>query len=177
VLLMRRVRRAGGPVAGEEPPTRKELTMTPERPTLVSGPLKEAHEALRQTVEELRGWWHEVEQLGKPRFGEMGMRVKALRSRVAAHFQLEETGGYLREPLNAAPHRAEQAQRLLADHAAVLADLDRLSQRLEASPCEFDCWTAAWHELAATLARLEKHEHEENEFWQTAFEDELGSID
>jgi hypothetical protein len=177
VLLMRRVRRAGGPVAGEEPPTRKELAMTPERPILVSGPLKEAHEALRQTVEELRGWWQEVEQLGKPRFGEMGMRVETLKAKLAAHFKLEEAGGYLKEPLNAAPHLAEQAQRLLADHAAVLADLDRLSQRLEASPCEFDCWTAAWHELAAILARLEKHEHEENEFWQSAFENDLGSID
>jgi hypothetical protein len=151
--------------------------MTPERPTLVSGPLKEAHEALRQTVEELRGWWHEVEQLGKPRFGEMGMRVQTLKSKVAAHFELEEAGGYLQEPLNAAPHLAEQAQRLLTDHQGVLAELDRLSHRLEASPCEFDCWTAAWHELAAILALLEKHEHEENEFWQTAFENDLGSID
>jgi broad specificity phosphatase PhoE len=151
--------------------------MTPERPTLVSGPLKEAHETLRQTVEELRGWWHEVEQLGKPRFGEMGMRVQTLKSKVAAHFELEEAGGYLQEPLNAAPHLAEQAQRLLTDHKAVLAELDRLSHRLEASPCEFDCWTAAWHELAAILAKLEKHEHDENEFWQTAFENDLGSID
>jgi len=178
VLLMRRMRDAGAAVATDEPRAGKELAMIPERSTLISsGPLQEAHEALRQTVEELRGWWQEVEQLGKPRFGEMGTRVESLRSIVAEHFQLEEAGGYLKEPLNAAPHLAEQAQRLKSDHAAVLSELEHLAQRLEASPCEVDCWTAAWHELAAILARLEQHEHEENEFWQVALENDFGVID
>lgn len=145
--------------------------------TLTSGPLKEAHEALGRSVDELRTWWQEVRELGKPRFGEMGARVAAVRERVAEHFRLEEEGGYLKEPLGAAPELAQWAPALLAEHAAILADLDRLVARLAASPCELDCWTAAWHEMAAVLARLEQHEHEEYEFWQTAFGDDLGAGD
>jgi hypothetical protein len=151
--------------------------MNPRELTLISGPLKLAHEALQRSVEELRLWWWEVEELGKPRFGEMGTRIHALRELLSEHFRLEEDGGYLKEPLNAAPHLASQTQTLRAEHAAILDDLERLARRLEAAPCELDCWTAAWHELAAVLARLERHEHEEHDFWQAAIDDDVGAAD
>lgn len=178
ILLMRRMRRGvQSPPASPQPIPPQEAAMNPRELTLISGPLKEAHEALQRSIQDLRQWWRELEQLGKPRFGEMGTRVHALRELLSEHFRLEEEGGYLKEPLNAAPHRAPQAQALRADHTAILADLERLARQLEAAPCELDCWTAAWHELAAVLARLERHEHEENEFWQTAIDDDVGAAD
>lgn len=180
VLLMRRMR--GGdtlPAAPPQPLPTEELAMNPDPLTLTSnsGPLQEAHAALGRSVQDLRTWWREVQEMGQPRFGEMGARVAAVREIVAQHFRLEEEGGYLQEPVAAAPQLARRAQALLADHAAILADLDRLAERLAGSPCDLKCWTEAWHELAAVLARLEQHEHDEHEFWQTAFAGDLGAGD
>jgi hypothetical protein len=178
ILLMRRMRRGdGSPPASPQYIPKQEAAMNPRELTLISGPLKLAHEALQRSVQELRLWWREVEELGKPRFGEMGTRIHALRELLSEHFRLEEDGGYLKEPLYAAPHLATQAQTLRAEHSAILDDLERLARRLEAAPCELDCWTAAWHELAAVLARLERHEHDEHDFWQAAIDDDVGAAD
>lgn len=70
------------------------------------------HHELMKNLGALRNWWSELAEIGSPRFGERGNRVKELRTILAAHFEIEEAGGYLSTALAAAPHLAPRADRI-----------------------------------------------------------------
>ena len=139
--------------------------------------LVELHEKLHHRIHDLNVWLKEADELGRPQFGQLGDRVRAIREVVARHFAEEEEGGYMAAPVAAAPRLADRAGKLLADHAQLLAELDRLSDALCACPTNYTRWSDARHDVQQVLQHLETHEHRENELWYEAFETDEPTVD
>ena len=132
------------------------------------------HRDLLGEISGLRHWCDEVAQGGRPRFGEMGSRVRMFRRRLTKHFALEERGGYLSEALAAAPRFTPEAEALRRQHRQMLDELDQLADGLAASPPPFAGWQEARGKLEETLNRLRAHEAAETRIVQAAVEDDLG---
>jgi hypothetical protein len=132
------------------------------------------HHELMKKLGALRNWWSELAEIGTPRFGELGNRVKELRAMLAAHFEIEETGGYLSAALAAAPQLAPRAAELEAQHRQFLDRLDDLCVRLCRHESAFPGWQAARDEVETIIADLRRHEHAENSLVQAAFGQEVG---
>jgi hypothetical protein len=139
--------------------------------------LQEAHTALHQEIDDMKAWCHEAEQIGQPRFGQLGIRLKALRDHVAGHFAAEERGGYMSPVVAADPQFAVPAEELLAEHARILKRFDEVAAKLAQTPAGYTCWSEGQRDICSVLADLERHEHAENELWQSAFEVETGVSD
>jgi hypothetical protein len=129
------------------------------------------HRDLLDAISGLRNWCDEVAQGGRPRFGEMGSRVRMLRRRLTKHFALEERGGYLAQALVAAPQFTREAEALRQQHRQLL---DELADGLAASTPPFQGWQDARQQLEHTLHSLAGHEAAETRIVQTAVGDELG---
>jgi hypothetical protein len=84
---------------------------------------------LRDLINELRSWLYEVEQLGIPRFGETGYRLRNFRQSLFQHFQTcrrDRSGGM--------GEVSEQESERLLDR------LDRMINQLEMTDPPFDSW-------------------------------------
>jgi hypothetical protein len=135
------------------------------------------HEKLSSDIRDLNIWLKEADEYGRPQFGQLGDRVRALRDIVERHFVKEEEGGYMAAPIAAAPHLADRAATLLADHGRILAEFERLETALCACPTTYTCWSDARHEVQQVLEHVHAHEHRENELWQDAFETDTATLD
>lgn len=136
--------------------------------------LLDAHTEVERQLDQLSCWKMQLCELGQPRFGEMGMRLREIRQLLTAHFAAEEEGGYLAPALSAAPQFTRRAEGLQHQHREFLRDLDEMVVRLTASPAQFPAWSDACREFDELLARLRVHEHAENEIVQSAFELDTG---
>lgn len=135
------------------------------------------HELLLDEIESLQRWWSEAAELGKPKFGEMGGRVAQLRNRLAEHFELEESGGYMAAVVRMVPRLAPQAEHLRREHSRFLHDLDELTARLMGRGSPLTYWSEAQAVLDEILSRVQQHEHAEKEMLQSAFADDVGAGD
>jgi hypothetical protein len=157
--------------------TGKEADMTINSHAASAKDLIALHEQLHQQIQDLTVWLKEAGEFGRPQFGQLGDRVRAIRDVVARHFAVEEDGGYMAAPLAAAPHLADRAGKLLADHARLLAEFDRLSESLCQCPTTYTCWGDACRDLEQVIEHLTGHEHLENELWYEAFETDEATVD
>ncbi|MBD3161022.1 MAG: hypothetical protein GF346_02560 [Candidatus Eisenbacteria bacterium] len=100
----------------------------------------------------------------------------ALRSRLGPHFELEEKGGLHQEILEALPNQAPRLERLIQEHASLLAQLDAirdLSLRTERPPEDQELRRKASDFFAA----LDRHERAERELFLHAIEGDGGAPD
>jgi iron-sulfur cluster repair protein YtfE (RIC family) len=125
----------------------------------------------------LRRWWTELDQLGTPKFGEMGTQVQNLRNILAEHFAAEEKDGYLAPVIAVAPYLSRQANELQSQHGHLLESLNDFISRLQMSEPPFESWQAAYRELETLLLDLRRHEQAENEAVQAAFGNDVAAAD
>lgn len=135
------------------------------------------HRELMRDIAELRRWCKQLDEIGIPKYGELGSRLTELRQRLNAHFLEEESGGYLASALTVAPRYARDAGRLLEQHRELLQRLDEFIERLQAVEPPFDCWGDAHQELNDFLVCLRDHEGAENAILQAAFSQDVGTAD
>lgn len=112
-----------------------------------------------------RQWWEQLREWGKPNFGQMGMRLDALRERLARHFSKEETAEHrLVSPPDASlpgslhpldPNEMEARHRLL------LTRLDGIIARLNGCGAGFDCWGTAGREFETFATDLQTEQESE----------------
>lgn len=119
--------------------------------------LIQQHAELEREVADWRTWWRELSDFGQPRFGEMGDRLAGFRERLSRHFQEEEFRGPL------AGRSGDSVAALWRDHALLLADLDRMVERLQACGPDVGCWSGARTDFESFLDRLHAHEGREAE--------------
>lgn len=161
----------------ERTPRNQELIMTATHDASPTGGLHAAHDALHREIDALNEWCHEAEELGQPRFGQLGLRVKALEDIVAEHFAQEERGGYMAPVVAADPRFAVPAEELQAEHARILRRFDDVAEKLKGSPCGYTCWSEGQRDICSLLSDLRRHEHAENELWQSAFDEDPAAAD
>lgn len=139
--------------------------------------LLEEHRELIAKIAEFSQWWEEVDELGVPRFAEMGDRLQSLRDLLVRHFADEEAGGYLAGVLEVAPRFSREIEELQPQHGELLATLDDFIPRLKSDTPPFGSWQATWHEFDAFLADLRRHEGRENAVVQSAYGLDIGTGD
>jgi hypothetical protein len=66
---------------------------------------------------------------------------------------------------------------VLAEHPALLADLDGLLERLAARDSGEEAWRQAGHAFEAFASRLLAHERNENAVVQEGYNEDLGLVD
>lgn len=123
-----------------------------------SAALKDEHAAIDKQIRDWREWWHELDQMGVPHFGEMGNQLRTFRDGLAAHFRHEERLESL--DLVASSPRLPMTS-LHEEHEQLLFELDQLISRLCAPVPEFDSWSKARAEFEKFLDRLAEHEQTE----------------
>lgn len=145
-------------------------------PTAFQEMLTEHAELMIQLAMLLK-WWNEVQQLGIPRFGEMGGRLSDLRKQLKVHFDDEEAGGYMSDVLALAPHLSSRAEKLRGQHRQLLTMLDEFISKLRANEPSFGGWIETRQQLDEFLTALREHEVAENNLVQSAFDDDAAAVD
>lgn len=173
-VIRERTHKESGTQPHRDPSASLETTMKTSTDTTSASGLREAHAALHREIDDMRLWCREAEEIGQPRFGQLAIRLTALRDHVAEHFAQEERGGYMAAVVAIDPRFAPPVEELQAEHARILKWFDDVAARLAESPGRYGCWSEGQHDLSAILADLERHEHAENALWQSAFEDDVG---
>jgi iron-sulfur cluster repair protein YtfE (RIC family) len=104
-------------------------------------------------------------------------RLEELRDHLARHFAQEEEGGYLEESLTRMPRLSQAVRDVLADHPALLAELDGLLERLAARDIGSEAWRQAGRDFEAFASHLLAHERNENAVLQEGYNEDLGLAD
>ena len=99
--------------------------------------------------------------------------LERLRHHLSGHFRQEEAGGFLEESIARMPRLATAARTVMAQHPALLAELDDLIASLEKADS-----AAAWDRIADAAERFTQHllDHERNEnaVVQEGYNEDLG---
>lgn len=90
------------------------------------------------------------------------LRISGLRNRLASHFEEEECEGCLEEAVSRRPALAHEAMAIVAEHRGLVAELDRLIERLDekASPREIASVEADFEAFAQRLVEHERREQQ-----------------
>lgn len=99
--------------------------------------------------------------------------LAGLREHLQSHFAQEEAGGFLEESITRVPRLAAAARRVMADHAALLGELDGLIETLTAPD------SAAARDRVANgcerfMQHMIEHERSENAIVQEGYNEDLG---
>jgi hypothetical protein len=102
--------------------------------------------------------------------------VVDLRGMLGRHFVTEEEpDGFYESVAASAPHLAVRIERLLAEHAAFLADLDELVGRIES--CLAGPVAELRRDAAALSKRIREHEQRETDLLSDSVYNDLGGGD
>jgi len=104
-----------------------------------------------------------------------------LREHLRDHFEQEERGGFLEESVTRMPRLSQAVTQVLAEHPALLAELDGLIGTLEgvdiSGPSAAAAWMAADRDFERFARNLISHERNENAVVQEGYNEDLGLVD
>jgi iron-sulfur cluster repair protein YtfE (RIC family) len=104
-------------------------------------------------------------------------RLQELRDCLTAHFRSEECDGFFQQIVEHAPQLTRKADVLSHEHLAMLDELDQLIQFATCDSGQPLCWRTVTLRFDEFMRKLMHHEREENGMLQTAFVDDLGTMD
>lgn len=142
---------------------------------VIMGHVLAQHRELHDLLVEVRGAFEQP--AGEVARADAAARLGSLRQYLARHFAQEERGGFLEESLTRMPRLAAEVRGVLAEHPALLADLDRLLERLAARDSGAEAWRQAGRDFEAFASRLLAHERNENAVVQEGYNEDLGLTD
>lgn len=104
-------------------------------------------------------------------------RLVTLRDHLQRHFAQEESGGHLEESLTRVPRLNGAVKEVLAEHPALLVELDALILRLARPDIPQTSWEQATRDFEAFARHLMAHERSENAIVQEGYNEDLGLTD
>ena len=104
-------------------------------------------------------------------------RLVTLRHHLRSHFAEEESGGHLEESVSRMPRLNGAVKAVLAEHSALLAELDALILRLARREMPHASWEQAIRDFEAFARHLMAHERSENAVVQEGYNEDLGLTD
>ncbi|MAT15461.1 MAG: hypothetical protein CMJ46_09340 [Planctomyces sp.] len=120
------------------------------------------HEELARRIDDLKRFWHQVDELGDgPKYEEMATRVEQFRRELEAHIEHEEQRPDLFTPTSETSSASEQVEELHREHAEMLRQLDEFSQRLRLCEGAYHCWHQVREDFDDFLDHLHEHEAKE----------------
>ena len=103
--------------------------------------------------------------------------LETLNERLEAHFQDEERSTLFDDMVRRAPHLAEEALRLKAEHTSLRNRMRVLRNTVNGTPLQPESWQAVEKEFREFHDQLFHHEAHENELLQRVFGEDIGSKD
>jgi iron-sulfur cluster repair protein YtfE (RIC family) len=103
--------------------------------------------------------------------------LHALRDHLRGHFLQEERGGFLEEAVARMPRLGAAVSVLMAQHPALLAELDGIIAVLPSSLESAAAWNDVGKAYADFAARMSAHERCENAVVQEGYNEDLGLVD
>ena len=106
-----------------------------------------------------------------------------LREHLGDHFAQEELGGFLEEAMTRMPRLSAAVRSIVAQHPALLAELDRVIEQLtifEQSggvAAGAKSWPAAVHAFETFATHMAAHERSENMVVQEGYNEDLGLVE
>ncbi len=120
--------------------------------------LEQEHQALQCEIEDWRQWWRELREIGEPRFGEMGGRLRQFRDHLQNHFLHEQQASPLAELESSKQPLGKCVLQLWAEHRSLVEELDVIISRLDACGSNSVCWGDARAVFESFLDRLQAHD-------------------
>ena len=103
--------------------------------------------------------------------------LSSLRDHLNEHFTQEDRGGFLEEAVARMPRLGSAVAGLVAEHPALLAELDKIIASLPSSGKSSAAWQQAGHSFSAFADRMLAHERSENAVVQEGYNEDLGLVD
>jgi iron-sulfur cluster repair protein YtfE (RIC family) len=100
-----------------------------------------------------------------------------LRDHLGDHFAQEEQGGFLEEAMTRVPRLSSAVRSIVAQHPALLTELDRVIETLGIVTAGADSWPRAAQAFEAFANRMTAHERSENAVVQEGYNEDLGLVD
>ena len=106
-----------------------------------------------------------------------------LREHLGDHFAQEELGGFLEEAMTRMPRLSAAVRSIVAQHPALLAELDRVIEQLAVveksggAVAGAMSWSGAAHAFEAFAAHMAAHERSENAVVQEGYNEDLGLVE
>lgn len=100
--------------------------------------------------------------------------LSGLRDHLHEHFTQEERGGFLEEAVARMPRLGSAMATLVAEHPALLAELDKIIAFLPSSGPSVAAWEQAREAFAGFADRMLAHERSENAVVQEGYNEDLG---
>jgi len=145
------------------------MTQSPNRHALF--------QQIQQDQEELRRLLGEVRQALSQKRATVAELAKTLADQLHAHFDEEEATGIFSEVASRAPRLADRAGALRGEHERLRQAVLAFSQAAQGGDGGADWWEQLERAFRDFSQDLMRHEHEENELVQVAYDQDLGAGD
>lgn len=97
-------------------------------------------------------------------------QLRDLKNRLLKHFDLEESGGFMRDVIDLSPESCNKVEQLRREHHQFTAALDKLIETLRAMPNQDQAMIQKLRmELSDLIVALRDHENEEHRLIQKAY--------
>jgi len=100
-----------------------------------------------------------------------------LRDHLGDHFTQEERGGFLEEAMTRVPRLSSAVRSIVAQHPALLVELDHVIESLGIVTGEADPWPRAAHAFESFADHMTAHERSENAVVQEGYNEDLGLVE
>ena len=100
-----------------------------------------------------------------------------VREHLRSHFAHEEEGGFLEESIARMPRLAANANVILSQHPALLAEVDAVISKLSTGDRSQAVWKQAGCDFESFATHIMSHEKLENSVIQDGYNEDLGLID
>lgn len=143
-------------------------------------PHREVVEKIRQEhelLEERLAYIRRVFATRRPPADEAAALLWDLWSVLRIHFVNEESGGFFTEVTTYAPRLTRQADDLCLEHQAVLHTVSDLARFARAGAASQTWWRELKTRFQALCTQLARHESDEHELLQEAYQVDLGGDD
>ena len=140
----------------------------------------QAHQEALQRHRALHDLLARIDQALETRTGtiaEVSGLLARLGDRLVKHFESEEEGGYFAEALTQAPRLISRANELMAQHPKMTRYGRELAGAADPDQAPDLWWQQTRERFKAFQAELSKHESQENDLLQEAYNRDLGAND
>lgn len=103
--------------------------------------------------------------------------LRSLRDHLESHFRQEERGGFLEEAVARMPRLHASVTALIAEHPALMNELDTIIGGLPSSLESVEAWHQAGRAFETFATNMLAHERNENAVVQEGYNEDLGLLD
>lgn len=138
------------------------MSVFPYNREQLEGVIRE-HGEIIDKIKEIVDWWSQLDELGSPKYGEMGMHAKELREILVKHYQDEEEKCYFELIRNEFPEIENAHHDFEKEHKLLLAKLDEVIACLCVPEPKLHNWREAMKLFEEFLKPFHEHEMKETQ--------------